>query len=122
MFGEEDIVKAHKARADLILNFMLVAMAIIVARLWYLQIYIGKTLREYSLANQMRREVVVAPRGMIYSRDNQLLVHNVPRFDVVITPQYLKNAKVTIAKLSQIIDLSPTRMNQILKRKAGQAS
>jgi len=122
MFGEEDIVKAHKARADLILNLMLMAMAIIVARLWYLQIYIGKTLREYSLANQMRREVVVAPRGMIYSRDNQLLVHNVPRFDVVITPQYLKNAKVTIAKLSKIIDLAPERIQQILKRNAGQAS
>ena len=99
MFGEHDILKNYKKRAEGIGNIVLVCFALILARLWFLQIYKGDILRKFSIENRLRKEIVKAPRGMVYSRNNEQLIHNTPRFDAVVTPQYLVNRKDTLEKL-----------------------
>lgn len=121
MFGEDDLVKSHQERADVILNIIVVCFAILLARLWYLQIYHGKMFFNYSLENRLRKDVVRAPRGMIFSRNNVLLTHNVPRFDAIITPQYLEGDSETIDYLSKILETTPESINKILKKYRGQA-
>jgi len=121
MFNEDDLVKAHRARAETIGNIVLISFAIVLARLWYLQIYQGELLAKYSLQNRLRKETLGAPRGMIYDRENKLLVYNSPRFDIVVTPQYLKNEKETLEKLSQIIDMEYEKIDDALRKKQGQA-
>ena len=105
MFGEDDLVKSHQERADIILNIIVCCFAILLARLWYLQIYHGKMFFNYSLENRLRKDAVRAPRGMIFSRNNILLTHNVPRFDAIITPQYLEGDDETIAYLAKVLDI-----------------
>ncbi len=122
MFGEDDIVRAHKHRADAIVNIIFLAFGLILARLWYLQVYRGDLLYKYSQENRLRKEVVSAPRGMVFSRNNQLLVHNVPRFDIVITPQYLSNKKATVSKLSYVLEMTEDQIEKILQKNRGQAS
>lgn len=121
MFGEDDLVRSHQERADIILNIIVVAFAILLARLWYLQIYHGKMFFKYSLENRLRKDVVRAPRGMIFSRNNVLLTHNVPRFDAIITPQYLEGDEETIAYLSKILEMTPESIAKTLKKYQGQA-
>lgn len=121
MFGEDDLVRAHKPRADLIANLIVVAFAIVLSRLWYLQIYSGKQLYRYSQENRLRKEVVRAPRGLIFSRNNDLLVYNAPRFDCIVTPQYLKNRKVVLTKLGSLIDMPVAKIDEILLKNATQA-
>ncbi len=121
MFGEDELVRAHKHRADAIANIIFIAFAIIMARLWYLQIYKGDLLYKYAQENRLRKEIVKAPRGMVFSRNNQLMVDNVPRFDAVITPQYLSNKKQTINKLSEVLDMDVDLINKILIKFRGQA-
>ena len=121
MFGEDDLVRAHKGRADLIGNIIVLAFVLILARLWYLQIYQGDKFFRFSEENRLRKEVIKAPRGMIFSRNNQLLIHNIPRFDAIITPQYLKNKKVTLQRLSKILEMSVDQINAVLKKNLGQA-
>src|SRR3989344_4836613 len=116
MFGEEELVKYHKARAITLSNLVALAFAIVFARLWYLQIYNGKVLLDYSLRNRLRQEVVQAPRGMIFSRDSYLMVDNIPRFDAVLTPQYLKNKKTTLARLAQILNMPVESIRKILAK------
>lgn len=116
MFGEDELVRAHKHRADAITNIIFIAFAIIMARLWYLQIYKGDLLYKYAQENRLRKEIVKAPRGMVFSRNNQLMVDNVPRFDAIITPQYLSNRKQTIAKLSEILELKKGNIEKTLKK------
>ncbi|MEC7183172.1 MAG: hypothetical protein VXW15_10695, partial [Bdellovibrionota bacterium] len=96
MFGEHDILKNYKKRAEFIGNVVLVCFAIIVARLWFLQIYKGDVLRKFSLENRLRKEIVKAPRGIVFSRNNQQLINNTPRFVAVVTPHYLINKKETL--------------------------
>jgi len=122
MFGEDDIVKSHKQRVDTMANIIVMLFGIVVSRLWYLQIYNGKLFYRYSLENRLRKEVNPAPRGMIFSRNSELLVHNVPRFDAIVIPQYLKNSEESIAKLSSILDMSVENIKVILKKNATQAS
>lgn len=122
MFGEDDVVRSHKGRLDIISNIIIFAFVIIVARLWYLQIYKGEQFYNYSLQNRLRREVVKAPRGMIFSRDNEIMVSNVPRFDAVIIPQYLKNRDDSVQKLADILEMQVSEVNNLLARGRGQAS
>lgn len=121
MFGEDDLVRQHQERADIISNIIVISFAIILARLWYLQIYHGKMFFAYSLENRLRKDVVRAPRGMIFSRNNTLLTHNVPRFDAIITPQYFDSPEDTVPYLAQILDLTPDNIYKTLKRYQGQA-
>ena len=122
MFGEEEIVKSHKPRADQIVQVILICFSLLLMRLWYLQIVKGDMFYEYSLNNKIRKESVDAPRGMMFSRNSKLLVNNVPRFDAVIIPQYVIEKKDVIKKLSTILNMSEEEINKILRRYRGQAS
>ena len=121
MFGEEELVKIHKERATLLSYIITAAFGLVLSRLWYLQVYKGETLHNYSIQNRLRKEVVWAPRGLIYSRDDQLLVDNVPRFDAILTPQFLMDNEVTLDKLSKIMKMDIAAVKGILKKNSNQA-
>ncbi len=122
MFGEEELVKIHKDRATLISYIITACFGLILARLWYLQVYKGETLHNYSIQNRLRKEVVWAPRGQVFSRDDQLLVDNVPRFDAILTPQFLQDKEETIKRLTKILSLGPDDIPKILKKNSNQAT
>ena len=121
MLSEEELVKLHYKRVVLIGYLVSVSFFIIIARLWYLQIFRGDELYEWSIKNKLRKEIIVAPRGMIYSRNDELLVDNVPRFDAVITPQYLKNRNDTLKKLASVLSMKVKNIESTLKQKTHQA-
>ena len=113
MFGEEEIVKFHRQRANAIVRAILLAFSLLLMRLWYLQIMKGDMFYEFSLNNKIRKESVDAPRGMIFSKDSKILVHNVPRFDAVVIPQYIRDKKALIKKLSTILNMSVEDIKKI---------
>ena len=121
MFDEDDLVRSHKKRNEVLTILIIFSFAILLARLWFLQIYLGDVLFKYSLENRLRKEGIPAPRGMIYDRNNVLLAHNIPRFDVIVTPQYLRNKELTLTKLAKIIDMDTEKIRGILKKKSRQA-
>jgi penicillin-binding protein 2 len=116
MLQKENPVKDYKSRVIIIGNIVALSFAIIMARLWYLQIYNGEKLYRYSLENSLRKENLKAPRGLVFSRNNKLLIHNVPRFDAVIIPQYLRNKKPSLKKLAKIIDMPMASIEKILRK------
>jgi penicillin-binding protein 2 len=122
MFGEEELVKIHKTRAGMIGNIIFTAFGILLARLWYLQVYKGEQLHQFSIQNRLRKEVLWAPRGQLFSRDDQLLVDNIPRYDAIITPQYLIDREKTLAKLTEILKVEPGTIEKVLKKNANQAT
>ena len=121
MFGDEELIKIHKRRAGQVANIILLCFGIVLARLWYLQVYKGEQYHKFSIQNRLRKEIVRAPRGMIYSANEQLLVDNIPRFDAVLTRQYLKNKNETLKRLASILDMEVGEINQIIKKHSSQA-
>lgn len=122
MFGEEDVVKSHEERANTLTILIAVAFGLVLARLIFLQIIKGEILYQYSLENRLREEVIRAPRGVVLSRDNKVLVNNYPRFDVVLTRQYLKNEEKTLSRLSEILGISVENIKKTIKRNSFQAA
>lgn len=121
MFGEDDLVRQHKFRIDLIGQIFILCFLIILGRLWYLQIYKGDLYLKFSQENSLRKETIKSPRGLIFSRNNELLIHNIPRFDAIVIPQYLKNNDETIKRLSTILFMDEKEIRRILKKNRGQA-
>ena len=121
MFGDEQLIKIHKNRATQVANIIVICFVIVFIRLWYLQVYKGELYHKYSIQNRLRKEVVRAPRGMFYSRNDQLLVDNIPRFDAVLTRQFLQNNKKTLSRLSEILDMDIKTIKKIIKKNSFQA-
>ena len=121
MFGDEDLIKIHKARGTQVANIIVFCFVIVFIRLWYLQIFKGEDYHRYSIQNRLRKETLRAPRGMIYSRNNQLLVDNIPRLDVVITRQFLQNDEKTLKRLSEILDMSVDSIEKTIHKNSFQA-
>jgi len=65
----------------------LVVFAILFYKLWSLQIAQGGYFRFLSEGNRIRNKIITASRGVIYSKDGQLLVSNTPSFVLEVTPQ-----------------------------------
>lgn len=122
MFGDEDLIKIHRIRAAQVANIILFCFAIIFVRLWYLQIFKGDLYEKFSNQNRLRKEVIPAPRGMIYSRNDVRLVDNIPRFDAIVTRQFLQDKKKTLGRLSEILDTPIDEIQRIIKKNSSQAT
>ena len=82
---------------------VLVAFAVLIIRLLYLQIIEGAEYRRLSEINSIRLQDIDAPRGLILDRENQLIVDNRPAFDLKIILKDAKPLDETLEKLSRIV-------------------
>lgn len=121
MFGDEELIKLHKNRATQVANIIVFCFGIVFIRLWYLQIYKGELYHKFSIQNRLRKEIIRAPRGMIYDRNEQRLVDNIPRFDAILTRQFLSNKEQTLARLGKILSMNVSSINKIIKKNSFQA-
>ena len=121
MFGDDDLIKLHRSRGTQVANIIVLSFVVIFVRLWYLQIYKGELYHRYSIQNRLRKEVVRAPRGMLYSSNKQLIVDNIPRFDAILIRQYLRDKNKTLNRLAKILGMDIKTINKIIKKNAFQA-
>ncbi len=95
----------YRQRIGKILIFFLLIFSILIIRLFYLQILEGENLRQLSENNRIRLQNIIAPRGMIYDRNGELLVDNRSSFDVSIIIKDLYELDNVIERLSNYIDM-----------------
>jgi penicillin-binding protein 2 len=72
---------------------IVIVIAVLIGRLWQLQMIAGERYRLLSDRNRLREVDVAAPRGVIYDRNGQILARNRPSFSVVLIPGDLPQAK-----------------------------
>ncbi len=85
------------------------ALAIILGRVFYLQILQGEIYRSIAEDNRIREVPIVAQRGVIYDRNGKQLVENIPNFSLVLIPKDLPKPRAdretlldTIARIAKI--------------------
>lgn len=121
--GQEEQLREYQDRFKYFYFVVAISLIILVARLVYLQILQGDTMRRYSEENRIKRVRVAAPRGMIFDRNRVLLIDNQPAFDLEITPQYLQSSKEkekVIEQLGELIDKKPKEIEEILDKSRNQ--
>nr|MBC7244363.1 penicillin-binding protein 2 [Chloroflexota bacterium] len=98
-----------KWRIILFRAVILAAFAVLVGRLWHLQILHSESYQLQADANRFRLVSVDAPRGVIYDRYGRLLARNIPSYTISIVPAALPKEKearqAILTRLSQLLEI-----------------
>ena len=98
--------------------FVAFFLSLIVLRLCYFQIIKGAKYTELSTNNRIRQTALPAPRGHIFSSDNQTLVDNCPSFDLTLIPQDAVNIDTLLSELSTLLNINNEELeNQVRSRR-----
>ncbi len=76
-------------------------------RLWEMQIVKGGEYEKIAERNRLRIIEIPAPRGIIYDRNNNALVKNIPSFDISVVKEDMPEAPETLSALGRLIGLDP---------------
>lgn len=101
-----------RLRSYIFRSVALIAFVVLATQLWNLQVIQGENYKALADANRFRLNQVSAARGVIYDRNDELLVRNRPTYNVIVIPAYLPEdataeAKV-FARLSELLNLPIT--------------
>lgn len=92
-------------------------LLILVARLFYLQVYHHDTYVTLARNNQVRMISISPTRGLIYDRNGVVLADNTPDFSLEISPSMVKDLDDLISRLKDIIKISDTDIKNFYKQR-----
>lgn len=115
LFHQDDLGLLQR-RLLLLRLGLLIALVLILARLWYLQIVKGQFYRELSEQNRVRTVSVRPARGLIFDRHGELLANNVPSFSLYITLEDARDRQGLAATLEDLIGLSQEETKRRMAR------
>jgi len=110
-----DVPQELSRRLIVIGGLVLLVVALLIARLWYLQVIRGSDMRLTSENNRIRLTRLPAARGLVYDRFGELLVDNRPSFDVVLVPEDTGDRAATVAMLAHYLDEPPADLEARLR-------
>src|SRR3990172_5373696 len=89
---------SHLPTARLMATYALLArlLVVFIGRLYQLQVLEGTSYLEVADDNRFDTVSLPAPRGVIYDRNDILLVRNIPVFNVVVTPALLPDSAAEV--------------------------
>jgi penicillin-binding protein 2 len=90
--------------------------ALFLGRLWFLQIINGDELRQFSERISIKETKIAAPRGIIFDRNGDVLVENLPGFEATISPQYVKDYEALAANIAEALGTTPNLVAQTIQK------
>lgn len=95
-------------------------LAVLVVRLWYLQVIAAPELRAQVSANSVRTVYDPAPRGRILDRTGRVIVENRPLLVVTYDTSVTDRRAATLARLSNLINVSTDVLdNRVAAQRSG---
>ncbi len=112
----------RELREDLIgriglMNALVTGLLVAIAcAYWFAQIVEGEHFRELAENNRLRKLPIKAPRGLIYDRNDQLLVENIPSYNLVVDRSRSEDLKAAITFVSGVLGRPVADLQAILDR------
>ncbi len=88
--------RVRPQRIRLFLVAMIVLFAIFAARMFFLEVVLGKYYLGLAEANRTKLNSIASSRGVIYDRNGVILASNVPSYNITITPAQLPNDEAEV--------------------------
>jgi penicillin-binding protein 2 len=110
--------KHRNPRLDLLCYMVVLIIAVLIARLGYLQIAKGAEFHQQADNNRIRLMPVMAPRGTFYDRSGALLVSNRPGFSVSLVPISGPIPAEVLTKLAAILNMKVADIQSRIKEQA----
>ena len=104
-------------RLSIIQAAIVVAMGLLVAYFWHLQVLRFKHYRELAENNRIRSVVIPAPRGAVFDRSGRILVENRSSFNIVMTAEHNADLQRSVEGLARLLNVP---LEQVRARMAGQ--
>ena len=101
---DADELNQLKKRTDAATLIIIFFIAVIITRLWFLQIHNGSKYSEKADNNRVRKLDVIAPRGNIMDAEGRTIITNRPSFNIVWVKEDSPDPDEIIKKLSLILD------------------
>ena len=95
---------------------VMIAFAILVLKLWSLQILSGPQYRIKSENNRIRLQDIPPYRGLIYDRTGALLVTNRPSYDLCVVPEDVKDTGALLERLAKLVCLDQGRALELIRK------
>ena len=86
-------MNVNKNRYKVVVGTFLLIAIVFITKLFYIQV-VNDNYKFSANNNVLRYDVQQAARGLIYDRDSNLIVANVPAYDLMIVPRELKNKTI----------------------------
>jgi penicillin-binding protein 2 len=99
-FDSTEDLRQAGLRLQIIYYLAIVLFAVLIARLWYLQVINSQGFKDRAEANRIRVIPIPAPRGTILDRNGKVLVTSKASFNIVLSREGVKDSE-----LPQIADL-----------------
>ena len=90
-------------------------LLVIIARLYYLQVYQADRYKTLADENRISTRLLVPPRGLIYDRNGQLIATNRQNFQALIVAEQTTNLQETLDAFKKIMPLSEAEEQRIKK-------
>lgn len=111
-----DEAKEYWGRYKLFYITITITVLLFTIRLWYLQVFQGSELRNFSEKNRIKQNKIQAPRGLFLDRDGKVMVENLPGFEAIILPQYIEDLQNLANSIGPIIGVEPEKVIQKIQR------
>jgi penicillin-binding protein 2 len=120
--SESDLEEVHDEERSDAKTFgpwlLLVAtFAILISRVFYLQIIHGSSFRALADNNRVRSQTILAPRGLITDQYGQVLAQNTASFNLVAVPFDLPKSQTDLtAEINKVAENFGFEPNEVLKK------
>ena len=98
-------MKKHKNRYKIIYSLCILTAFLFIIKLFYIQI-INDNYKFSANNNVLRYEVQQATRGLIFDRNNKLIVANIPAYDLIIIPRELHNKSLDTVLFCNLLGIN----------------
>ena len=115
---EQASVEVLRKRLSKIPFLVVAVFAVLLLRLWFLQIIQGPSYRVQSENNRIRLQDVAPFRGMVFDRNGELLVDNRPSFDAYVIPEEIHDRDELIRSFHSLIGMDPNSLEEKLGKEA----
>jgi penicillin-binding protein 2 len=92
-----------RQRAHVIMVVVALVFAVLIARVWVLQVLQGERFTFLSEKNRIRLKKVPGTRGMVFDDQKRLLVDSRPSFDLLFVPEDADNPDETLRQLAKFL-------------------
>src|SRR5579885_843208 len=118
MYVREDKIPTAKLAA--VQYVILLVIAVLVLRLWDLQVRGLEKYENLAEQNRVRKVPILAPRGKIYDREGRIIVDNYPSVSALLVHEQMpKDADADIAKIAAGLHMTETEIRDRIRRMAG---
>ena len=97
---------------------VVLALAVLAAGMWRLQILGVDNYRVLAEANRIRKEPVPAPRGKIFDREGRILVDNYPSVSCYLLREQARDINADLPLIARGLDLPVEEIQAIVRRHA----